>query len=201
MTIALLILAGGTGSRFAGPDHKLEVEFHGRPLAAHALAETRALLVDGTVDQIYVVIGATSLAAAFAWLADAQETTVADLGFTVLENQQWADGQASSLIVGVDRAAEDGHQAVVVGLADQPFIGADVWRSVVAAEGAIVTATFDGRRRPPVKLDRSVWPLLPTTGDEGARSIMRLRSDLVSEVACIGNPIDIDTREDLQRWS
>lgn len=195
------MLAGGSGSRFEGGVHKLDVEFRGRPLAAHALGEVRALLVDGSVEQVYVVTGATSLAAALRWLADAESVAADELGFTMVHNDRWANGQAASLAVGIDRATEDGHDSVVVGLADQPLIKADAWRTVLAADGPVVTASFDGRRRPPVKLDRTVWSLLPRSGDEGARSLIRLRSDLVSEVACMGNPIDIDTREDLHRWS
>lgn len=200
MTRAVLLLAGGSGSRFDGEDHKLDVDFRGRPLAAHALEVVRGLL-GCCVDQVYLVTGAATLAPALEWLAAGESVAIDDLGFTIVHNRNWADGQAASLAVGIDRAAADGHDAVIVGLADQPLIGPDAWRAVAAAEGPIVTATFGGRRRPPVKLDRSVWGLLPRSGDEGARSLIRLRPDLVSEVACSGNPIDIDTREDLRRWS
>lgn len=215
MTVAGVLLAGGAGSRFSGDEHKLLVRFRGRPLAAWAVGAAANAVADGALDAAYLVTGAVGLRPALLsalehsrdldedWhRGDLDDIALArKLGISLLANDRWSEGQATSLAVGITQAAIDGHQAVVVGLADQPFVDAAAWTAVAEAEGPIVTATFDGRRRPPVKLAAEVWPLLSGTGDEGARSLLRMRPDLVSEVPCKGNPTDIDTLEDLEKWS
>ena len=95
-----------------------------------------------------------------------------------------------------------GAEAVVVGLGDQPCITAD---GVAGASPRLDGTDRDRhlRRRAratPCASHRSVWPLLPTTGDEGARVVARLRPDLVEQVPCAGSPADIDTVEDLAQW-
>ena len=188
----LTLLAAGDGSRFAGPNHKLRADLgDGRTVAGAAIS--RALAAG--LGDLVVVTGAVDLDDIVAAAVTETRHVV-----TVVHNPNWADGQASTLQVAVAEADRRGAGAIVVGLADQPFIEPDAWRRVAASTAPIAVATYDGHRRNPVRLDRSVWPLLPTSGDEGARSVLRVRPELVEEIPCPGSPADIDTLEDLASW-
>ena len=193
MTAAAVVLAAGSGSRFTGEGHKLLALFRGRPLVAWAVEAAAG----AGLDEVLVVEGAVLLSEALAGTEARSPVPVRRL-----VNARWAEGQAGSLAVAVDAAASAGHDAVVVGLADQPLVPRAAWRAVADSTATpISVATYGGRRRNPVRLARSVWPLLSTEGDEGARELMRRRPDLVGEVACEGEPVDVDTVEDLARWS
>lgn len=191
MTCAVLLAAGG-GSRFADrsstqssarPAHKLQALLNGRPVYQWALEA----VVQSGLAHVVVVTGAVAL----------------DLPGSVIEvhNVHWANGQAGSLQLAVQAATELGADAIVVGLGDQPFVSADAWRALAGATTPIAVATYGGRRANPVRLHRSIWALLPCEGDQGARSLIALRPELVGEVACSGSPADIDTMEDLQQWN
>ena len=139
-------------------------------------------------DEVFVVLGPVDLSK--------------ELGtVVVVNNPEWALGQAYSLHVGIAAAEQRSHEVVVVGLGDQPFVPPSAWLAVAKADSPIAVASFAGQRTPPVRLARDVWPLLPTRGDVGARELMLARPDLVIEIACDGESVDIDTMEDLARWS
>ena len=187
LRLCAAVLAAGSSTRFeAGP--KQLAELRGRPLVSWAV---EAALESQAFEVVVVVEGAVDVAAAV------------PAGALLVENPSWAEGQATSLAVAVRTARIGGFDAVVVGLADQPFVGPEAWRAVAEAPSThpIVAASYEGRRGNPVRLGREVWEELPTTGDEGARTLMARRPELVGEVACPGSAADIDTQEELDRWS
>ncbi len=189
---AAIVLAAGAGTRYSGPGHKLSARLPGEA-AGQARSVIEAALtsvLDAAIGPVIVVTGAAP---------DVVPAHFVDR-VTIRHNHHWGEGQITSVRSGLDAAARLGCTTAVVGLADQPFVTAAAWRRVAAADGPIAVATYDGHRANPVKLDADVWPLLPTTGDEGARTLMRVRPDLVREVPCTGSPADIDTEEDLRRW-
>ena len=188
MTAAAVVLAAGGGSRFAGDSHKLLADFRGRPLVTWAVDAARS--VPG-FDEVVVVEGAVPL----------RDVVPDDV--VVLTNDRWDEGQATSLGVAVAHASSVGHEAIVVGLGDQPLVPSSAWTAVAAAplEPPIAVATYDGRRGNPVRLAAAVWPRLSFSGDEGARELMRREPSLWSAVACEGNPADVDTVEDLDQWT
>jgi len=191
-TCVAVLLAAGGGTRFRGATHKLLADLDGRPVWQHALD---AVLGAG-FRHVVVVTGAAAL--------DLPDRAVPE-GTTVhlVHHPGWAEGQATTLAVGLDTAADLGAEAAVVGLADQPLIGSDAWRAVADAppDCRIAVAVYDGVLGPnPVRLARDVWPLLPRTGDEGARSLIRSHPEWVCRIPSLGSAHDIDTTEDLHRW-
>lgn len=184
MTTAAVVLCAGGSSRFhAGP--KLLAPFRGRKLVEWAVEAALSAGLDETV----VVTGAVDLSAAL------------PAGVTVLANPSWSDGLARSLAVALDWCERRRHAAAVVGLGDQPFVTGSCWAAVASSDAPMAVATYAGRRGNPVRLDRSVWPMLELAGDLGGRQLMARRPELVAEVACEGDPRDVDTVEELETWS
>ena len=179
-----VLLAAGAGRRMGGP--KALVELGGEPLVRRGVR----LLTDGGCDPVVVVVGAA-----------AERVRPLCDGARVVEAAGWATGMAASLQAGLAAAVGD---ACVVALVDQPGVTpAAVERLRAAHSGGAVAAvaTYAGRPRNPVLLDRSVWAEVAAAaaGDEGARPWLRAHPQLVVQVDCtdVGSPDDVDTPQDL----
>ncbi|MEJ7764194.1 MAG: NTP transferase domain-containing protein [Acidimicrobiales bacterium] len=177
---AVVLAAGGAG--FHERTNKLLRSLGGRPLVAHAVG---AAVASGL--ETFVVTGAVDL-----------QGRVDQEAFLV-HNPRWADGRASSLQAGIAAAAAAGHDAVVVGLGDQPLVGPHAWSALAACLAPMAVATYGGRLGHPVRLGAEVWPHLPSIGDPETRSDVWERPDLVVRVPCAGDPAEVHTVEDLGR--
>ncbi len=179
-----LLLAAGGGRRMGGP--KALVVLDGEPLVRRGIR----LLADGGCGPVVVVVGAA---------AD-QVRPLCD-GAQVVDALEWATGMAASLRAGLGAVVGD---ACVVALVDQPAVQPVAVERLRAAhsDGAVAAvATYAGRARNPVLLDRSVWVDVAATarGDQGARPWLTAHPELVVEVDCtdVGTSDDLDTPLDL----
>jgi molybdenum cofactor cytidylyltransferase len=184
--IAGLLLAAGRSSRF-GAD-KLCAKLDGKAVirwSAQALS---------SVDVVYVVIppGADAITQALSRL---------DVRFVI--NLGRLEGMASSIRAGI-AALSDDVDAVVISLADQPLVRANVvnalcsrWREGGVA--AVAPEYRDGRGHP-VLFGRECFAALEALrGDVGARSVLDALESRVAPLPVDDvMPVDVDTPEALQ---
>jgi molybdenum cofactor cytidylyltransferase len=222
-TVAGVLLAAGTGSRFAD-GNKLLATVDGEPIVRRA-ART---LLDAPVDPVVVVTGHE---------AERVRGALSSLPVRFVHNDDYAAGQATSVRTGVralvegldgesgrDRGAgraSDGdwtHQAdgtrrpdtgvvdaAVFALGDMPFVTPATVRALVAAyragHGTALAAAYRGERGNPVLFDRRYFDRLAAVeGDVGGRELLVHGDD--SALVETGDPgvrRDVDTRTDLSR--
>ncbi|MFD8302660.1 NTP transferase domain-containing protein [Streptomyces sp. NPDC059690] len=185
-----LLLAAGGGRRLGGRPKAL-LEHRGRPLVEYAVGVLRA----AGCARVHVVLGAR---------ADEVRRRAELAGCVVVENPTWEEGMGSSLRAGLDSLAGTGAGAALVSLVDQPGIGAEAVRRVLAGyadEGSLVSAAYDGVRGHPVLLGASHWAGIAESarGDRGARAYLRAHREALTLVECgdVARPYDIDTEADL----
>jgi nicotine blue oxidoreductase len=146
------VLAAGGGRRFGLP--KALVRYDGDLLVDRAVRAMR----DGGCSPVVVVLGAAA--------GDVVAAATLDEAVVVV-NDGWAEGMGSSLRCGLAALGDLGVPAVVVGLVDQPLVGAAVVRRLCEhwqPGGGAVVASYDGRPRNPVSRPRRPETWVPGTG-------------------------------------
>ena len=187
-------MAAGGGRRFPPAAPKALVRFEEELLVERGAR----LLQAGGAAPVVVVRGA----------AAAEVAARADLtGVEMVVNAGWEEGIGSSLRTGLGHlAGRREAEAAVIHLCDQPLVRAAAVERLIEAwrHGAVVAmATFDGQRRNPVLLDRSVWSgvCARAVGDVGARAYLGQHPEIVTAIACddVASSLDIDEPEDFER--
>lgn len=154
--VAVALLAAGQGRRF-GSDKLLAI-IDGVPMGLH-IART---------------LDAFDFAARFVVCASGSPL-VADfegLDFQTFINENPEAGQASSLQIAVRAAENSDARALLVVLADMPFVTPEHIRSLINTDG--LAASHDGSAAmPPALFPRAYWPLLSgAQGDRGGRALL-----------------------------
>ncbi|MFQ3545710.1 NTP transferase domain-containing protein [Halobacillus rhizosphaerae] len=170
-----IYLAAGRSSRM-GFD-KRYLPFNHEPLGSIALKKALRSKLDHTL--VVVRRGET-----FGWLDSSFFCDSFRSQWSPVVCEHASQGQSFSLKSGVIRAVEEGGDAVIILLADQPFISTVFINHLIdayAAEretAAYIAAGNNGVPMPPLLISGSCFPYLhQLTGDQGARGI--LRKDLV----------------------
>jgi molybdenum cofactor cytidylyltransferase len=182
-----IVLGAGTSRRLGRP--KQTLEFGGRPLLAHVVAEVEAA---ASLDRVVVVVGDT-----LPTLIVATDRTV------VVRNQQPSEGCASSLRVAL--ASSTDAEAVVMLLGDMPGVTGAIVDDVVeryreAPSWAAVTEYDDGLGHPLVFGADAFPELRGLHGDKAVWKIVdREPPDRVSRIRVPGPvPADVDTWDDYE---
>jgi molybdenum cofactor cytidylyltransferase len=187
--IAAIVLAAGASTRMGRQKLTLPMA-GGRPLVRLAVGQVLA----AGLDEVVVVVGGD---------AEAVAAALATLPVRVVVNPRYAEGQSTSLRVGLD-ALRPGTDAAVVALGDQPLPDPDVIRRLVAAfrttgRPIAVPVYRDGRGNPVLFGATLFGELRGVTGDQGGRGVIARDPARVVEVPVdMAMPADIDTPQDYE---
>jgi molybdenum cofactor cytidylyltransferase len=183
-----IVLAAGASTRFGSP--KQLVRLQGRPL----LQRTVANAVDVAGHSVTVVLGAH---------ADELAPLLRHSPASIVINREWSEGIGSSIRAGIARMPSSA-DAVLLLLADQAAVTVEDLRRMIGVwrrqPHCIVAARYDSIVGVPAIFPRADYAALAgLRGDQGARVLLRGKSDRIVPVALASAAIDIDTPEDLLR--
>lgn len=190
--VAAIVLAAGESRRMGFPKALLPIDGH--TFLEHILGAFAASRIAAR----YVVVGAH------------RDRILAEVdlsGAGVVFNEQWEQGQLSSLVAGLRALPPDTYDAVMMVLVDHPLIDPAMVDALIGAFEAtaapIVVPVHDGRRGHPVLFAARLVPeLLAAPLHQGARAVVRAHADEVLEVPSPASGIlaDIDTPQLYAEW-
>jgi xanthine/CO dehydrogenase XdhC/CoxF family maturation factor len=184
--VAFAVLAAGASRRLGRPKQLVMAE--GSPIVRRVAATCES----AQAGPVAVVLGAH---------AGAVASALTDVRATLIINETWQDGIASSIRAAVRWAETTSAHALTIVLSDQPFLSVahltalrDAWWN-----GApLVASRFGGVLGAPAVFDRSRWgELARLEGDQGAGLLLRALDVVAIDWA--DGAFDVDTEDDVLR--
>ena len=190
--VSAILLAASESKRMGKP--KLLMPF-GR---STILEQTVDNLLNSKVSEVIVVLG---------YKAEEAMPKITAKPVKIAINPVYHQGMSTSIIAGLN-LIDDRGEAVMLVLADQPFVDSKIINELVqqfyAHKKGIVIPTYQGRRGHPIIFTiKYKTELLGLKGDTGGRQIIEKHPDDILEVA-VDSPginIDIDTISDYHSHS
>ncbi|MEC4272539.1 nucleotidyltransferase family protein [Adlercreutzia sp. R25] len=195
--VCVAVLAAGESRRMGFP--KLVAPFAKSTLLERAVGAALA----SVAERVCVVTGASheAMAPILERIAASAEKPL-----DIVRNERWAEGQGSSVAAAACYGHEQGCDALVMVVADQPFVSTEVLNELVAIQresGAPVVMCSDGAQRGnPAAFDAPLFEHLEALqGDEGARAVIRALSPEMIKTVAVGPRLlcDADTPEEFAR--
>lgn len=179
--VAVAIMAAGKSTRFGA--NKLEAML-GSKMLGLAIADTLAPLGFGAR---FAMTSGRSKALAL---------SLSQRGFEIIDNPDPDAGLSYSIKLAAAAAMGTSADALMVCLADMPFVDANCVRTMLASySGEALIATDGSISCPPAILPRSLWASLAgLDGDTGARALFANARQVLLPKNVLR---DIDVREDL----
>ncbi len=188
--IGLILLAAGESKRMGVPKQLLE--YQGHSLIRHATE----IAIASICRPIVVVLGA---------YGDRLKSEIDSLPVTICQNLDWQQGMSTSISVGIKRLTTTASKinGVIIALADQPLITAQVYNQLVEryqeTQQKAIASIYSDTLGVPALFDRILFPqLLNIKAKGGAKQLLTKYSDRTLNLNVPEAAIDIDTPNDYQ---
>lgn len=190
MKTGLILLAAGSSSRLGRP--KQLIEFQGKKLIQKAIDEAQK----SKADTLVVVLG---------WNPDLIKSGFDSSQTSIVINESWEQGMATSMQAGLRFLREKEHpDQVILMLVDQPYVESKLLDRLILEKErtgkGIVACSYSDTLGVPAIFDRAYFDeMLSLKGSEGAKKvIMKNRAEVFAVDFPLG-AMDLDTEGDLER--